>query len=154
MRFSVLVPAHNTENYIGRCLDSIYNQTFKDFECVVVADSCTDNTAKIAEGYGAKVIEAQVRNDGLSRNIGMENSTGDWILFIDSDDYWLHEYVFQLLADRTDAVDADVICFGMVWKHIGVVGAVSNRNKMLFPHCTNKCWRRTVIGSLDRKSVV
>ena len=146
-KFSVIIPAYNSEKYIARCLNSVYSQTFKDFECVVVADSCTDNTAKIAKDYGAKVIEAQVRNDGLSRNIGMENSIGEWILFIDSDDYWLHEYVFQQLVDRINSVDADVICFAMVWKHIGVVGAVSNRNKMLFPHCTNKCWRRTVIGN-------
>lgn len=147
MKFSVIVPAHNTEKYIARCLESIYSQTFKDFECVVIADSCTDSTAAIAREYGAAVIETDVRNDGLSRNIGMENSTGDWILFIDSDDYWLHEYVFELLAERIDSVDADVHCFDMVWKHIGVVGAVSGRNKLLFPHCTNKCWRRTFIGN-------
>lgn len=146
MKLSVIIPAYNAEKTIGRCLDSVYNQTFKDFECIVVADSCTDSTAAIATSYGAKVVEANVRNDGLSRNIGMENTTGDWILFIDADDYWLHEYVFQLVSDRIDSVKANVICFGMVWKHIGVVGAVSNRNNALFPHCTNKCWKRTFIG--------
>lgn len=146
MKISVIIPAYNAEQTIARCLDSVYNQTFKDFECVVVADSCTDSTAQIAKQYGATVINANVRNDGLSRNIGMENSTGDWILFIDADDYWLHEYVFQQLSDRIDNTDVDVICFGMVWKHVGVVGAVSGRNNELFPHCTNKCWKRTFIG--------
>jgi glycosyltransferase involved in cell wall biosynthesis len=146
MKLSIIVPAYNAEKYIGRCLDSIYSQTFKDFECIVVADSCTDNTAEIARSYGADVYEAKVRNDGLSRNVGLDHCKGEWILFIDSDDYWLHEYVFQQLVDRINQTNANVICFGMVWKHVGVVGAISGRNGMLFPHCTNKCWKRSFIG--------
>ena len=147
MKISVIIPAHNEEKTISKCLDSIYNQTFKDFECVVVADACTDRTAEVAKSYGAKVIEANVHNDGLSRNIGMENSTGEWILFIDADDWWLHEYVFELLSERTKDNTCDAICFDMVWKHIGVVGSISGRDGLYYPHCTNKCWRRTFIGN-------
>lgn len=146
MKFSVIVPAHNMEECIGKCLDSIYSQTYKDFECIVIADACTDRTAEIAESYGATVIRAELKNEGLGRNLGIENSTGDWILFIDADDWWLHEYVFQQLADRIEGNNADAVCFGMIWKHIGFVGAVSGRNGQYFPHCTNKCWRRTFIG--------
>ena len=147
MKFTVIVPAHNEEKNISKCLDSIYNQTFKDFECVVIADACTDRTAEIARGYGAKVIEVDVHNDGIGRNIGIENSTGEWILFLDADDWWVHEYVFELLSKRTENNTCDAICFDMVWKHIGVVGSISGRNNMLFPHCTNKCWRRKFIGN-------
>lgn len=146
MKFSVIIPAYNAAKHITRCLDSVYSQTFKDFECIVVADSCTDDTAEIARCYGARVFEVNVRNDGLSRNVGLDNCKGDWVLFIDSDDYWIHEYVFEQLANRIDEVYANVICFGMVWKHIGVVGGVSGRNNALFPHCTNKCWKRSFIG--------
>lgn len=148
--FSVIIPAHNASKYIARCLESVYNQTCKDFECVVVCDNCADDTAEIARAYGATVYEVNVQNDGLARNVGLDNCSGDWVLFIDSDDYWLHEYVFELLGKKIgggDAViNADVVCFDMVWKHIGVVGPVSNRNNMLFPHCTNKCWNRKFIG--------
>ena len=147
MKLSIIIPAYNAEQYINRCLDSIYSQTFKDFECIVVADSCTDKTAEIARQYGAKVYDVSVRNDGLARNVGLDNCTGEWVLFIDSDDYWLHEYVFEQLAHRIDTTNANVICFDMVWKHIGVIGAISGRNKAMFPHCTNKCWRRSFIGS-------
>lgn len=146
MKLSCIVPAHNEEQNIGKCLDSIYSQTFKDFDCVVIADSCEDKTAEIARSYGAKVIEADVHNECLGRNIGIENSAGDWILFIDADDWWLHEYVFQQLADRIKGTTADVIAFDMVWKHIGVIGPISGRNNEYFPHCTNKCWRRSFIG--------
>ena len=129
MKLSVIIPAYNASQYIGRCLDSIYNQTFKDFECIVIADSCTDDTAEIARSYGARVFEVNLRNDGPARNVGLDNCTGDWVLFIDSDDYWLHEYVFEQLAERIDRSKAEVICFGMVWRHVGVIGAVSGRNR-------------------------
>lgn len=146
MKFSVIIPAHNAGATIQKTLESIYIQTFKDFECIVIADSCTDNTANIAETYGAKVIKVDVQNEGVGRNIGIENSTGDWILFIDADDWWLHEFVFEQLAKRTENNNADAICFDIVWKHIGVVGAISGRNGEYYPHCTNKCWRRVFIG--------
>ena len=146
MRFTVIVPAHNVEKYIGKCLDSIYSQTYKDFECIVIADACTDKTAEIARSYGATVFEADLHNEGLGRNLGIENSTGEWILFIDADDWWLHEFVFEQLAERTEKSKADAIIFDMVWKHIGVVGAISGRDNQYYPHCTNKCWRRSFIG--------
>lgn len=142
MTFSVIIPAHNEEERIGVALESIYTQSFKDFECIVVADACTDKTVDVALQWGAKVFEVDFHNEGLARNVGIENSIGDWLLFLDADDRWLHEFVFQQLADRIVNNKADAVCFDMVWKHIGVVGAVSGRNGALFPHCTNKCWRR------------
>ena len=146
MTFSVIIPAHNEELRISKCLESIYSQSYKDFECVVVCDACTDKTKEVAESFGARVIECDCHNEGLARNIGIENTTGDWILYIDADDVWLHEFVFQQLVDRIINNKADLICFDMVWAHIGVVGAVSGRGGALFPHCTNKCWKRTFVG--------
>lgn len=148
MKLTCIIPAYNAEVTIRKTLDSVVSQTFQDYECIVIADSCTDKTAEIAHSYGdkVKVIEANVRNDGLARNIGIENSTGEWILFIDADDWWLHEYVFEQLAKHTENNTCDAICFDIVWKHIGVVGAISGRNNEMFPHCTNKCWRRSFIG--------
>lgn len=146
MKFTVIVPAHNVEKYISKCLDSIYNQSYKDFECIVIADACSDKTASIAERYGAKVLQANLYNEGLGRNLGLDNSKGEWILFIDADDWWLHEFVFEQLAERTEITNADAIVFDIVWKHIGVVGAISGRNNQYYPHCTNKCWRKSFIG--------
>lgn len=146
MRLSVIVPAHNEEENIGRCLHSIYGQSFRDFECIVIADACTDKTADIAVGFGARVINADAHNECVGRNLGIENTTGEWILFIDADDWYLHEFAFQQLMDRAEGNPADIIAYDMVWKHIGVVGPVSGRNGEWFPHCTNKMWRRSFIG--------
>lgn len=144
-KLTVIIPAHNEETRIGKCLKSIFSQSYRNFECLVIADACTDKTKEVAESYGAKVYECDFHNEGLARNVGIENATGDWILFVDADDTWLHEFVFQQLAERIVDNKADAICFDMVWKHIGVVGAISGRNGELFPHCTNKCWRKSFI---------
>lgn len=146
MKFSVIIPAHNTEAYIGKCLDSIYSQSYKDFECIVVCDSCTDNTREVAEKYNPIIIDAEVHNEGVARNLALDICKGEWILFIDSDDWWVHEFVFEQLAKRIENNDADAIVFDMVWKHIGVVGGISGRDNQLYPHCTNKCWRRSFIA--------
>lgn len=146
MKFTVIVPAHNEEQNIRKCLDSIVNQSYKDFELFVVCDSCTDNTVNIAKQYNCTVLEIDAHNEGVGRNTAIENSTGEWILFIDADDWYLHEFVFKQLADRTENNDADAIAYDMVWKHIGVVHPISGRDNLLYPHCTNKCWRRTFIG--------
>lgn len=145
-KLSVIVPAHNEEKNIGKCLESICNQSFEDYECIVIADACTDRTAEIARSYGVKVIEADLHSECLGRNMGIENTSGEWVLFMDADDWYLHEFVFEQLMDRTEGNNADIIAYDIVWKHIGVVGPISGRDGQYFPHCTNKMWRRSFIG--------
>ena len=82
---SVIVPAYNEEKYIHRALSSIRAQTFKDYEIIVVADSCTDKTAEIAKGFGCKVINVKTRNVGKNRNIGASKAKADVLVFLDAD---------------------------------------------------------------------
>lgn len=145
MKFSVIVPAHNSAEFIRVCLDSIKNQSFKDYELIVVCDACEDNTEEIAREYTKNVISVDVRSDGLARNAGLDIAKGDWVLFIDSDDWWLHEFVFEQLAGQVGRREEDILIFDFVWKHIGVVGARSSKGT-LYTHCTNKCWNRKFIG--------
>lgn len=148
MKFSIIIPAHNVEEHIGKVLDSIRQQSFKDYEVIVICDSCTDKTEQIAREYGANVYRADYHNEGLGRNLGIEKSKGEWLLFIDADDWYLHEFVLDQLNRRIVGNEADIIAYGIIWKHIGYVPAVSGRNGELYPHCTNKCWRRTFIGDM------
>ena len=148
MKFSVIIPAYNAEGHIRKCLESVRSQTYTDYELIVVCDSCTDNTAEIAAEYDAIILHCKDRNDGRARNHGLDIAKGDWVLFLDSDDWWIHEYVFEQMARRTNQVraDVDVICFGIIWKHIGYTSPVTGGGS-LYPHCTNKCWRRAFIGT-------
>ena len=144
--FSVIVPAHNAAGFIGKCLDSVRQQTWTKYELIVVADACTDNTAQICrEKYHAKVIETNFGLDGLARNAGIDAAQGDWILFLDHDDWWLHEYVMQMLADeisRKWVDDIDVIMFGFIWKGRNYIWQEHQRYVAVW----SKCWRRTFIG--------
>lgn len=102
---SVIVPVYNVEKYIHRCIDSILNQTFTNFELILVDDGSPDNCGKICDEYAIKDNRIHVihqENGGLSaaRNAGidwaMNNSDSEWITFIDSDD-WIHPDYLQLL---------------------------------------------------------
>jgi glycosyltransferase involved in cell wall biosynthesis len=92
MKFSIIVPVFNVKEYLGRCLDSLISQNFKDFEIVIVNDGSTDGSDKICNSYLKKYVNIKLinqTNSGLSsaRNAGIKNSNGDYILFVDSDDY-------------------------------------------------------------------
>ena len=86
-KFSIIVPVYNVEKYIKKCLDSIFSQSYKDFEVIVVNDGTEDQSIDVVKNYKVKIINQ--RNQGLSeaRNNGVKEATGDYILFIDSDDY-------------------------------------------------------------------
>jgi glycosyltransferase involved in cell wall biosynthesis len=110
---SVLLPVYNVEKYIGHCLETIINQTYKNIEIIVVDDCSPDNSGKIAEDYAKmdsriKVIHHEY-NKGLSatRNTGIENSSGEYITFIDSDDWVSNDYVeylFKIIIETNSDV--------------------------------------------------
>ena len=102
MRFSVIIPAYNASGHIRKALYSIKAQTFTDYELIVVCDSCTDDTEQIAKEYGARTEAVSFHADGMTRNRGIELARGDYVLFMDDDDWWLHEYVLQQLSEKID----------------------------------------------------
>lgn len=90
--FSIIVPVYNTEKYINQCLDSILNQKYKNFELILVDDGSTDGSSKICDEYAVhndNVHTFHKENGGLSdaRNFGIIHSRGEYLLFIDSDDF-------------------------------------------------------------------
>ena len=91
-KFSIIIPAYNVEKYISECLDSLVNQDYNDFEIIFVDDGSTDKTRTICNEYCKKYNNIKVfctEHVGVSaaRNIGINNSNGEYILFLDSDDY-------------------------------------------------------------------
>lgn len=98
---SVVIPVYNVEQYLPKCIESIMNQTYKNLEIILVNDGSTDGSQKICEEY--KSIDNRIKiinkeNGGLSdaRNVGIDNSSGNYITFIDSDDYIDDDYVYTL----------------------------------------------------------
>lgn len=113
------MPAHNAASYIRRAFESIISQTFTDYELIVVCDACEDNTAEIAREYTDNVIEVDNHRDGLTRNAGLNVARGDWILFIDDDDWFLHEYAFKIISDAIDEAESDILLFDFIWRGLG-----------------------------------
>lgn len=91
-KISVIVPVYNVEKYLPRCIDSILSQSFTNFELILVDDGSPDNSGRICDKYAAKDSRIRVihkKNGGASsaRNVGIKNAKGEWITFIDADDY-------------------------------------------------------------------
>ncbi len=109
---SVIVPVYNVEKFVGRCLNSILNNTYKNLEIICIDDGSTDNSLEVLRAYEAKDSRVHVysqNNHGIAytRNAGTRLSTGDYVAYIDSDD-WIHRRYFELLMNAMYAADADI----------------------------------------------
>ena len=151
MMFSVIVPAHNSASYIHKCLESIRQQSFHDYELIVVCDRCNDDTEAIAKMHKARTECVNYGRDGLTRDKGLSMATGDWILFCDDDDWFLHEFCFQQLAYQIGGLtdDVGVLGFGYICKGKGYIEPSEDT---IFSagtaHVWSNAWRRkAVIGS-------
>ncbi len=117
MKVSFIIPVYNVERYLEQCVDSILNQTYKNIEVVLVDDGSTDGSPKICDDYVLKDNRVRVlhkKNGGQSdaRNRGVLMSTGDYIVFVDSDDYWIGQGSLQRLIDVVcENEDCDFIGF-------------------------------------------
>lgn len=141
--FSVIVPAHNSADFIRTGLNSIRGQDFVDYELIIVCDSCTDNTAEVAAGYSDLIIMTDYGRAGMARNAGLDHATGEWILFMDDDDWYLPGAFRRIAEELERQKEIDILAYAFEWKHMGV-GVQSK--KRVYPAVWNKAWRREFIG--------
>ncbi len=111
---SIIVPVYNVEKYLDRCIKSIVKQTYNNLEIVLVDDGSQDQCPQICDWWAEKDKRIKVvhkSNGGLSdaRNAGMEIATGDYIAFVDSDD-WIEEDLYRILLDAIKATNSDIAC--------------------------------------------
>jgi len=116
-RISVIVPVYNVEKYLARCIDSILAQTFADFECILIDDGSSDNSPAICDEYAKKDDRIKVihkENGGVSsaRNTGLDVAQGEWITFIDSDD-WVENNILDLLLNNAVKNNCDMSVCGL-----------------------------------------
>lgn len=149
-KISIIVPVYNVEKYLHRCIDSILNQTFTNFELLLIDDGSTDTSSRICDEYVKKDNRIRVfhkKNGGVSsaRNVGLNNATGEWIAFVDSDDrvddIWLEKY-----NDNID-IDTDIIFQGYVREE--------KNNKQLFFYYDNPNQKGTkdIISELEQRDL-
>lgn len=109
---SVIVPVYNTEGFLQKCLDSLTNQTLEDIEIICVNDGSTDNSLKILQEYATKdkrikIINQENKKQGAARNAGMKIATGEYIGFVDSDD-WIDLDFYEKLYNAATGHNFDI----------------------------------------------
>lgn len=113
---SVIVPVYNVERFLPRCVESALLQTFTDFELLLVDDGSKDSSGIICDAYAVKDTRVRVihkANGGASsaRNLGLDAAQGEWILFLDGDDYWTSDECLSMLLERQAELQVDILRF-------------------------------------------
>ena len=118
-RISVIVPCYNVENMVGECLESIIGQSIglSHLEIILVDDASTDGTVQILKEYEKRypdnimlILCDENGRQGTARNIGLSYATGEYISFVDSDD-WIHKDMYKVLVDIMEKNDCDIVQF-------------------------------------------
>lgn len=121
MRFSIVIPVYNSERFLHRCIDSVLNQTYRDWEILLVNDGSTDNSGSVIDGYASadervRVLHQNNMGQLYARRNGLELACGDYVLFLDSDDF-LRSDTLAVLCAAIEEYGPDIIMFGA--KRIG-----------------------------------
>lgn len=171
-KISVIVPVYNVEKYLRRCIDSILAQTFTGFELLLIDDGSKDKSGEICDEYAKKDSRVRVfhkENGGVSsaRNLGLDNALGEWITFVDSDDYvntnWLSFYVQAFDADliiqgckivesnvsMTVVMDCDILANGNT--RFDILCSLVRKGLLNSPW--NKCYKYEIIKKNDLRFV-
>ena len=115
---SIVVPVYKVEPYLRQCLDSVLAQSFADFELILVDDGSPDNCGAICDEYAERddrirVIHQENAGQGKARNVGMDHAVGKYLIFLDSDDYWLPS-TLEMLYSEAERNQTQVLVFGAV----------------------------------------
>lgn len=130
IKVSIIVPIYNTENYLNTCIKNLINQTLKEIEIILIDDGSTDNSGKICDEYAKKDKRIKVihkKNEGaaLARNVGIEIAQGEYIAFVDSDDYTDFDYYEKLYKGSDNNID---VVFGEI-KASNSINRILSTNK-------------------------
>lgn len=148
--FSLIIPVYRVEQYLPQCLDSILQQPFTNFEVILVDDCSPDHSGKLCDDYAAKDSRIKVihkeQNEGLgyARRDGLAAAAGEWVFFVDSDD-WIAPETLNVLSENAGE-DMDILVFGMTLCHENAQGETV-RSEVVSPAPT-QAFTRQEIGNL------
>ena len=121
--FSIIIPVYNVERYIDNCIQSIISQTFHNYELLLIDDGSTDNSYQCCCRYSKenkqiKVFHTENRGASAARNFGIDQASGQYILFIDSDDFLKNIHALELIEQRISEYEEDTILYGCIDKDL------------------------------------
>ena len=147
VKVSVIIPVYNCENYLRECLDSVINQTLTNIEVIIINDASNDGSQSIINEYlqsDARIHSIQLNENsgvGVARNIGIEQAIGEYIIFLDADDYWTDSGMLNYLCDIAHRDSSDFTIFGYYrFSHTGQKIISSMGNPGAIDLRINKYW--------------
>lgn len=169
---SIIVPVYNSEKYIRRCIESLLKQEYSNIEIIIINDGSSDNSLLVAEEYLPKDNRIRIinqKNSGVSkaRNIGIDNVTGEYICFVDSDDYVEHNYISNFYIGLQN--DVDLVFQGLneihldksvrriipdqgYYQYAEVLNGIADINKhRMFGYVCNKLYKTSIIRKNNLK---
>ena len=162
-KVSVIVPVYNVEKYLIKSVDSLVNQTLEDIEIIVVNDGSTDNSKKIIETYKKKypnkIKYLEKPNGGLSdaRNFGMPHATGEYIAFLDSDDY-VELNTYEKMYNKAKEENADMVECDFIWEYPNKrkidTGIIYNGKKEMLTYARVVAWNKLIKRALLEKNKI
>ena len=111
---SVIIPVYNVEEYLERCINSVLEQTYTDYEVILINDGSTDNSGLICDRYArqydsVKVINQENKGLALARKAGIDKAKGNYVIFVDSDD-WIHEDMLNRMYQKMKETQSQIVC--------------------------------------------
>lgn len=158
MKLSIIVPVYKVEEYLGECVDSLLSQTIDDYEIILVDDGSPDNSGKIADEYAAanpdmiRVLHIDNGGQGRARNFALDIAKGDFVGFVDSDDWVTHD-MYEKMYTRAAETGADVVVCDFMERFVdgreSVLPASLQDNWLGSAGSScNKIFRRSLVGAL------
>ena len=153
-KFSIIIPNYNKGKYIKECLDSVFNQDIEKekYEVIVVDDGSTDNSLEVINQFPVKLLNSNRKRAGGARNIGIDNASGEYILFLDSDDFLANNNILTLLDKKANG--QDIIFLSYEKNDFGKKSTVREEHNTLAEKIETtkllagptKCFKRELIG--------
>lgn len=124
-KVSIIMPVYNAEKYLKQAIESVLNQTYSNFELILINDASTDNSKEICREYckkDSRIVllenDSESHGPGPTRNIGLDHALGEYIYFMDADD-WIEDCLLQCAVNQIQETNADIVQFGVIYERNG-----------------------------------
>lgn len=154
IRFSIIIPNYNKGQYINECLSSVFNQSYKNLEVIVIDDGSTDNSLEEIKKFDVKFYTTDRLQAGGARNLGIKKAKGEYIIFLDSDDYLSNSNMLEELNNFINDEDLIFLNYtmnkdGEISNKLDVFGDVYKKIELSsFLGAPTKCYKRSLIKDL------
>lgn len=148
VKFSVVIPCYHSEEFVGKAIKSVLDQSYDNYELLVMCEKDDDKSINAVRECGIEPHIDDYGSSGAARNAGISIAQGEYILFLDSDDWYLHSECFAMLNQFTRFA-VDVLSFAFIFGKHGYTATCGN-NGAMYPNVWSRVWRKRF---LDKNSI-